>query len=162
MSGKPFAVTSKLVKDIDMTVFDELKKRLVGSDKVVHVGFPEGPKEADGTPIAMVAAVQEYGSPAQGIPERPFLRVAPRKNRAKYVRLNRINLVKMLRGQMGMDQALCQLGEMAKGDVVAEIRSGDFTPLKAATIKRKGSSRPLVDTGQMVQSVQWQLGDKND
>jgi hypothetical protein len=159
---KPFAVTSKLVKDIDMTVFDEMKRRMVGADKVVNVGVPEGQKETDGTPVAMIAAVHEYGSPAQGIPERPFLRVAIQKNRLKYVRLNRINLVKMLRGQMDVDQALGQLGEIAKGDVVTEIRSGNFTPLKDATIQRKGSSRPLIDTGQMVQSMQWQLGRKND
>lgn len=162
MSSKPFAVTSKLMKDIDMTVFDELKKRLVGDGKVVHVGIQEGKKETDGTPVAMIAAVHEYGSPSQGIPERPFLRVAIQKNRTKYVRLNRINIVKMMRGQMQMEQALGLLGEMAKGDVVTEIKSGDFAPLKAATIKRKGSSRPLIDTGQMVQSMQWELGDKND
>ena len=159
---KPFAVTSKLVKDIDMTVFDELKRRLVGADKAVNVGVPEGPKETDGTPVAMIAAVHEYGSPAQGIPERPFLRVAIQKNRLKYVRLNRINLVKMLRGQMDVEQALGQLGEIAKGDVVTEIRNGNFAPLKDATIRRKGSSRPLIDTGQMVQSMHWQLGSKND
>lgn len=161
MSGKPFAVTSRLVNDVDMAVFDELKRRFAGSHSVVNVGVPEGKKEADGTPIAMVAAVHEYGSPSQGIPERPFLRVAVQKNRAKYIRLNRLNLVRMLRGQMGMDQALGQLGEMAKGDVQAEIRSGDFAPLKAATIKRKGSSKPLIDTGQMVQSISWVLGGKD-
>ena len=59
------------------------------------------------------------------------------------------------------EQALGQLGEMTKGDVQTEIRSGDFAPLKPATIKRKGSSRPLIDTGQMVQSIAWELGDKN-
>ncbi len=181
-----FAVTSKLVKDIDMTVFDELKKRLVGDGKVVHVGVPEGKKEPDGTPVAMIAAVHEYGSPEQGIPERPFLRVAVQKNRMKYVRLNRINLVKMLRGQMGMEQALGDLGAMAQGDVVAEIKAGDFQALDPKTIKARERSRssgynqsvkrkaaakkdaagpidrPLIDSGQMVQSIAWELGDKND
>ncbi len=128
---------------------------------MVNVGVPEGKREEDGTPVAMIAAVHEFGSPSQGIPERPFLRVAVQRNRQKYVRLNRINLVKMLRGQATVDQALGQLGEMAKGDVQTEIRSGDFAPLKPATIKRKGSSRPLIDTGQMVQSIAWELGDKN-
>ena len=162
MSGKPFVMTSKLMKDIDMTVFDKLKKRLVGDGKVVHVGIPEGKKETDGTPVAMIAAVHEYGSPSQGIPERPFLRVAIQRNLAKYIRLNRINLVKMMRGQMGMEQALGKLGEMAKGDVVTEIKSGTFVALKPATEKRKGSTKPLIDTGQMVQSMQWELGGKND
>ena len=124
-----------------MTVFDELKKRLVGDGKVVHVGIPEGKKETDGTPVAMIAAVHEYGSPSQGIPERPFLRVAIQKNRVKYARLNRINLVKMMRGQMGMEQALGQLGKMAKGDVQTEIRSGDFTPLDPKTIAARRRAR---------------------
>lgn len=155
------SVSVKVLKDIDPKAIDKLKQRLVGENKVVNVGIPQGAREEDGTPVAMVAAVHEYGSPSQGIPERPFLRVAVQKNRIKYVRLNRINLVKMLRGQMSIEQALGQLGEMAKGDVQTEIRSGDFAPLKPATIKRKGSSRPLIDTGQMVQSIAWELGDKN-
>ena len=155
------SVYVKVLKDIDPKALDRLRQRLVGDNRVVNVGVPEGKREEDGTPVAMIAAVHEFGSPSQGIPERPFLRVAVQRNRQKYVRLNRINLVKMLRGQATVEQALGQLGEMAKGDVQTEIRSGDFAPLKPATIKRKGSSRPLIDTGQMVQSIAWELGDKN-
>lgn len=155
------SVSVKVLKDIDPKALDRLRQRLVGDNRVVNVGVPEGKREEDGTPVAMIAAVHEFGSPSQGIPERPFLRVAAQRNRQKYVRLNRINLVKILRGQATVDQALGQLGEMAKGDVQTEIRSGVFTPLKEATKKRKGSSRPLIDTGQMVQSIAWELGDKN-
>lgn len=155
------SVSVKVLKDIDPKALDRLRQRLVGDNRVVNVGVPEGKREEDGTPVAMIAAVHEFGSPSQGIPERPFLRVAVQRNRQKYVRLNRINLVKMLRGQATVEQALGQLGEMAKGDVQTEIRSGNFAPLKPATIKRKGSSRPLIDTGQMVQSIAWELGDKN-
>lgn len=155
------SVSVKVLKDLDPKALDRLRQRLVGDNRVVNVGVPEGKREEDGTPVAMIAAVHEFGSPSQGIPERSFLRVAVQRNRQKYVRLNRINLVKMLRGQATVDQALGQLGEMAKGDVQTEIRSGDFAPLKPATIKRKGSSRPLIDTGQMVQSIAWELGDKN-
>lgn len=154
-------ITMRVLKDIDPKAIDKLKKRLI-DNKIVNVGVPAGPKENDGTPVAMIAAVHEFGAPAQGIPERPFLRVAIQKNRLKYVRLNRINLGKMLRGQMTAEQALGQLGEMVKGDVQVEIRTGDFVPLKPATIKRKGSTRPLIDTGQMVQSMQWELGEKKD
>lgn len=155
------SVSVKVLKDIDPKALDRLRQRLVGDNRVVNVGVPDGKREEDGTPVAMIAAVHEFGSPSQSIPERPFLRVAIQSNRQKYVRLNRINLVKMLRGQATVDQALGQLGEMAKGDVQTEIRSGVFTPLKEATKKRKGSSRPLIDTGQMVQSIAWELGDKN-
>lgn len=155
------SVSVKVLKDIDPKALDRLRQRLVGDNRVVNVGVPEGKREEDGTPVAMIAAVHEFGSPSQGIPERPFLRVAVQRNRQKYVRLNRINLVKMLRGQATVEQSLGQLGEMAKGDVQTEIRSGVFTPLKEATKKRKGSDKPLIDTGQMVQSIAWELGDKN-
>lgn len=156
------SVSVKVLKDIDPKAIDRLRQRLVGDNRVVNVGVPEGKREEDGTPVAMIAAVHEFGSPSQGIPERPFLRVSVQRNRQKYIRLNRINLVKMLRGKATVDQALGQLGEMAKGDVQTEIRSGDFAPLKEATIKRKGSSRPLIDTGQMVQSIAWELGEKTN
>lgn len=155
---KPFAVTAKIVKDVDFKVFDELKRRLVG-ERLVRVGFPQGKSEADGTPVAMIAAVHEFGSPERGIPERSFLRSGMRENGEKYVRLNKVNLVRILRGQLTVEQALGQLGEMAKGDVQQKIRSGDFAPLKPATVNRKGSSKPLVDTGQMVQSVTYELGE---
>ena len=180
------SVSVKVLKDIDPKALDRLRQRLVGDNRVVNVGVPEGKREEDGTPVAMIAAVHEFGSPSQGIPERPFLRVAVQKNRMKYVRLNRINLVKMLRGQMGMEQALGDLGAMAQGDVVAEIKAGDFQALDPKTIKARERSRssgynqsvkrkaaakkdaagpidrPLIDSGQMVQSIAWELGDKND
>lgn len=155
---KPFTVTTKLIKDVDLRVFDELKRRLIG-ERVVKVGFPQGKTEADGTPVALIAATHEFGSPERGIPERSFLRSGMRENQEKYVRLNKVNLVRILRGNLTADQALGQLGEMAKGDVQVKIRSGDFTPLKQATMDRKGSSKPLIDTGQMVQSVSYELGE---
>ena len=177
-------VTKKIQKDIDWRAFDELRHRINAGKHAVRVGVPGGVAETDGTPVAMIAAVHEYGSPAQGIPERPFLRVAIQKNRNKYVRLNRINLVKMMRGQMRMEQALGQLGEMAKGDVVTEIKSGDFAALDPKTIaarrrarskgynkallrkvaKTQGAGnaagpidRPLIDTGQLFQSITYEI-----
>lgn len=155
---KPFTVTTKLIKDVDLRVFDELKRRLIG-ERVVKVGFPQGRTEADGTPVALIAATHEFGSPERGIPERSFLRSGMRENQEKYVRLNKVNLVRILRGQLTSEQALGQLGEMAKGDVQQKIRSGDFAPLKPSTVDRKGSSKPLIDTGQMVQSVSYELGE---
>lgn len=158
---KPFTVTTRLLKDVDLKVFDDLKRRFIGA-RVVKVGFPQGKAEADGTPVAMIAATHEFGSPERGIPERSFLRSSMHENAQKYVRLNKLNLVSILRGGLTADQALGQLGEMAKGDVQVKIRSGDFTPLKQATMDRKGSSKPLVDTGQMVQSVSYEVGGEND
>lgn len=150
-------VKVKILKDINAKAFDELRARIKADHSKINVGVPVGKSEADGTPVALIAAVHEFGSPQKGIPERPFLRTTIQENRAKYVQLNRRNLVEVLNGKMNVEQALGQLGEVAKGDVQAKIASGGFAPLKEATIKRKGSSKPLIDTGQLRQSIAWEL-----
>jgi hypothetical protein len=40
----------------------------------VRVGFLEGATYPDGTPVATVAAIQEFGAPRAAIPPRPFFR----------------------------------------------------------------------------------------
>lgn len=42
--------------------------------KDVKVGFLRGATYPDGTSVAMVAAIQEYGAPKAGIPPRPYFR----------------------------------------------------------------------------------------
>ena len=38
----------------------------------LSVGFLEGATYSDGTPVAMIAAIQNFGAPSRGIPPRPF------------------------------------------------------------------------------------------
>ena len=44
----------------------------LGSARKVKVGFLAGATYPDGTPVAMIAAVQNFGAPSRGIPPRPF------------------------------------------------------------------------------------------
>jgi len=177
-------VTKKILKDIDFRAFDDLKRRINAGKHTVRVGVPSGDAEADGTSVAMIAAVHEYGSPSQGIPERPFLRVAMQENTKKYVLLNRRNLIEVLNKRMTIEQALGQLGAMAQGDVQAKLKNGDFKPLDPKTIaarrrarsngynkallrkvaKKQGAGnaagpidRPLIDSGQLRQSIAWEI-----
>jgi hypothetical protein len=46
--------------------------RKVAVPATLRVGFLEGARYPDGTPVAMVAATQNFGAPAKGIPPRPF------------------------------------------------------------------------------------------
>jgi len=46
--------------------------RRLASGDAVKVGFLEGSTYPDGTPTALVAAIQNFGAPARGIPPRPF------------------------------------------------------------------------------------------
>jgi hypothetical protein len=111
--------------------------------------------------LAMIGAVHEFGAPERGIPQRPWLRPGIKSGKADYVRLNRVNLLRILKGTMSKETAYKQLGAMAVGKVQAYIRQGDhFKPLKEATIKAKGSSAPLIDTGQMIQAISYEVGKK--
>lgn len=49
----------------------ELARKL-GRGGLLSVGFFEGSTYPDGTPVATVAAIQNFGAPARGIPPRPF------------------------------------------------------------------------------------------
>ena len=59
---------------------DKLKAKLAGiaaamsSASSVKIGFLAGSSYPDGTPVPLVAAVQEFGAPSRGIPPRPFFR----------------------------------------------------------------------------------------
>lgn len=46
--------------------------RSVDRASSVKVGFLSGATYANGTPVAMVAAIQNFGAPGAGIPPRPF------------------------------------------------------------------------------------------
>jgi hypothetical protein len=104
-------------------------------------------------PLAMIAAVHEFGCPERNIPERSFLRAGIRRGTPKFNRLNVDSLRKVVRGEMTIATALDRLGVVAVGEVKREFVVGSFAPLKPETIKRKGSSRPLIDTGQLRQSI---------
>lgn len=136
----------------------DTKKLLSAIDKlnvlnVVKVGVPMGASPApDGTPMAMIGAVHEFGDPPRGVPERSWLRRPVRENKLVYVRLNRINILKVLLGEMTMNQALDLLGQTAVGHVKTFLSTNDYQ-LKQSTIDRKGSSQALIDEGNLRGSV---------
>lgn len=50
---------------------EEIARR-VARPATLRVGFLEGATYPDGTSVAMVAAINNFGAPAKGIPARPF------------------------------------------------------------------------------------------
>lgn len=154
---------AKIAKDFDYKLINKLRKQLGQDNRVVKVGVPATAEpQPDGTPMVLVAAVHEFGSPKNNIPERSFIRSAVNENHDEYVRLNKINFVALIKNKITVEIALSRLGEMAKSHMQQKIRKGDFVPLKESTIKAKGSSAPLIDTGNLIQSITYALGTKND
>ena len=118
----------------------------------VRVGFPAGKAPGD---ILDIAVWNHYGT--RNIPERPFLDNAMWDNRAKYRKAMEGAARKLLMGETGMGTVLSRLGIMAQGDVQAEIVALRDPPNAASTIRQKGSSSPLIDTGRMRQSVTYEV-----
>lgn len=87
------------------------------------------------------------------IPARPFLRPGIRRNLKTFAALGRRDVRLVARGTMAGVMALDRLGVVAAGKVKEEITKGSFVPLAASTIRRKKSSKPLIDTGSLRQSI---------
>jgi len=130
-----------------------LRERMKDANRAVLVGVPAGKSEPDGTSLALIAAVHEFGSPENNIPERSFIRAGILRGRPKFERLNAANLRLVVLGKKTVEQAIEQLGVVASGEVKREFTVGTFEPLKPATIARKGSSKPLIDTGNLRQAI---------
>lgn len=74
--------TVKGGKSIKQKLADLTKK--LSSAKAVRVGFLEGATYPNGTSVAMVAAIQEFGAPKAHIPPRPFFRNMIAKHKAEW------------------------------------------------------------------------------
>ena len=136
--------------------------------KVVVVGFVEG-ENHDGSDlsVAEVAAIHEFGAEVEAadgsvvtIPARSMLRGTFEENRAENVRKLRVLAQATVEGRISVDQALKVFGVDMQGQVVKRINAGITPPNAESTIQRKGSSKPLIDTGQMVQSVTYVVREK--
>lgn len=135
------------------------------ASKKLEVGFFEHSAYEDGTPVAGVASVQEFGSVANNIPPRPFFNPAIEKNEAKYSKIMAKSLEGVIEGKKSVEQSLSQLGAIVKGDIQTSISQVQSPPLSPRTIKAranksgKSSTKPLVDTGLMIQSVDYEVSD---
>lgn len=131
----------------------ELNERAHNASSV-SVGFLSGSTYPDGTPVAMVAAVQNFGAPRAGIPPRPFFsNMIADKSREWGPALGALLV------DNGFDafRALQLAGEGISGQLRQSIIDTNSPALAQATIDRKGFSKPLVDTGQMLQSVAYEV-----
>ena len=133
---------SKKQKDFQSRVF---------TNKTLKVGIFESAKYDDGTPVAQVAFWQEFGT--SKIPMRPFFRNAIAKNTRKWGDSVKTALI----GTNDSEKALKMLGEIMRGDIVLSLTNLNTPPNAPSTIKQKGSSNPLIDTGLLRSSISWEL-----
>lgn len=128
------------------------------AEKEVRVGFQAGKAtEEDGTDICDIAAWNELGT--VHIPARPFLRQSVDDNVSKINSFMQSKKKDLVRG-VSAEQVLKEIGIFQKDLIQEKITEGNFTPNAESTVKKKGSSKPLIDTGRMRQSVNYEIKSK--
>lgn len=138
----------------------EARIREMGKKKVV-VGVPAVTNDVrdDGLSNATIAAAHEFGVPGH-IPERSFLRSTLGENKGRATGL----LIRELKADISQGdfsgRAFAIVGEKLSGEVKRKIQSGINPELDPKTVARKGSSKPLIDTGNLLQSITYEVRDK--
>ena len=121
----------------------------------VHVGIQNDGAEHKGKLIATYAAANEFGAPRAGVPERSFMRSSFDDNVDLLNQtVDRIRDL-VVDGKLDANTGAEILGQLHQDQVVAKINSNVGPPLKPATIKRKGSSKTLIDDAFMKGAVRF-------
>lgn len=101
---------------------------------------------------AKKATWQEYGT-SRGIPARPFLRNTQYENENQWRQKTGQDIVQVFEGSLSSSAVLSKLGLLMVQDIRKTIDAGNFAPLSPVTVAKKGSSKPLVDTGDMYGAI---------
>lgn len=122
----------------------------------VAVGILQGSVDSEGASIAEYATYNEFGT--DDVPSRPFMAMSFDENKADIeADFNRQSKA-IVEGKRTADQALTVIGQKHAARVQNTITGRDITPkLADSTIKAKGSTKTLVDTGAMTNAVQIEL-----
>ena len=123
--------------------------------KEIKVGVFSTATYPDGTPVAVVAAVNEFGTTDGHIPERPAFRnanvsVKPRlvQTLAREIDPTKLVVTPDIANRLGLQwQAEIQ-------DNIVRLRSPPNAP---STVRAKKSANPLVDTGNLRLSVTYSV-----
>lgn len=134
----------------------------VKNTPAIKIGFIEGATYPDGTPVPMVAALNEYGhsvASAEGdyfqMP-RPFFRnmIAEKspnwgKSLAAIAKAN----------DYDMQKSMALMGEGIGSQLQQSIIQFNSVPLADSTVAKKGFDKQLIDTAVMINSVGYQVDD---
>lgn len=132
--------------------WNKITRNIVASNNwVTGVGFPGS--AGISSAIVTRAAVHEYGSVSKKIPSRPFMRQAISLYKQQIQQRMDAEARGIIEGRHTARTAAARIGEFFTGAIKATFTRGTFRALKPRTILAKGSSRPLIDTGEMRNSV---------
>ena len=137
--------------------FEKIKAKLDGisagyAEKVARVGWFPNAQYEDGTNVAYVAAIQEYGAPEVSIPPRPFVKPAIDHHKTEWGKVMADGVKASAAGsKVDADGVLFAVGALAASDIQLAIETGQFQPLSPVTILlRKWRREGRTITGKTV------------
>lgn len=95
--------------------------------------FPDAAYD-DGTPVAYVMNIQEYGAPAVGIPPRPYFSTAIHAHEREWSKQLAAGVLAVARGKRTAEQVLTGVSQLAAGHVRAQIAATSSPPLSPTTL----------------------------
>lgn len=132
-----------------------VSKRKLGSVSVGVLGPAANEQHGEGElTTAQIAEIHEFGL---GVPRRSFILDWANENEPAIKKKMADLFRPVLLGKRTTEQAYALFGVWAQGQIQARISAGIDPPLAASTIARKGSSKPLIDTGQLRTSISFKV-----
>lgn len=143
---------------------EKLKAALSAEKFQTKVGWIDGAKYEDGTPVAYVATIQEFGSAKNNIPPRSFMRSTAAERQQDWARLAESGAKAVMAGNASIEDVMSGLGQQAEGDIRKKITQIQTPALEDSTVKSRqrklangkkvgNLSKPLVESGLMLASL---------
>lgn len=125
----------------------------------VRIGYQRGtlsgnPDDSSRADLVDIAMWNEFGT--VNIPSRPFMRDSVDKHEAAINHMLTAQKDALLHGATARE-ILNTAGLFQQDLIQTEIEQGDFVANAPATVRKKGSDKPLIDTGTMKNSVHYQI-----
>ncbi len=138
--------------------FEAIKNIITGIRFFRHYEVVVGAK---GGRNASLLYMHEAGVPSRNIPARPVIKPAlAEADTAWQMRMLMIDAALAVFLEGDKDAALASFekaGMVGRDACKAYITSGKLAPNAPSTIRRKGSSNPLIDTGAMYNSITYEV-----
>ena len=145
------------------TKYQDVLEKIASVRKGVKAGILAGATTTDGQSIAEYAMYNEMGT--RNIPTRPFMRQTASDKQQEWLSILSAKLNWQSIEKNNAEDALGLTGEMMKAHIQQTIQKGEFTPNAKSTSdakRRKGKTEddhPLIDTGQMLAAVTYEVVD---
>lgn len=151
----------------DKSGWDKLKKNLLkNSQDILKIGIFDQAKygpENDNLQVAQVLQWMEEGDPVL-YPPRPVMRVGflPRLKTSEYVPLFQETISSVLEGKLTLKQSYRRMAPILVAGLKNEIIQWDTPPNSPQTVADKGFNDPLINTGKMLESVDFKVEKRGD